>query len=234
MKRICALLYIYMVCLLPVVSQPTADVSLPPDTTATGWYNLGNAAYRQHNIPVAVLCYERALRLNPADDDAAYNLSLCRAALPDRFATPSEMFFVSWGKAVVYGRGASAWLVWSLFLLALTLAFGLFFRHAERVAVKKVAFLALVVCALLMLIAVVSAALSARRFSTERRAVAMTTTPARLQSTRTAPLDRQIHAGTTVTLMGVISPDSLAACTLPDGTEAWIEPRDYEEVATTP
>ncbi|MBP3228376.1 MAG: hypothetical protein J6M53_06315, partial [Bacteroidaceae bacterium] len=68
------------------------------------------------------------------------------------------------------------------------------------------------------------------RFATERRAVVVRTTPLRTRSTRTAPGERELHPGTTVTLTGILSPDSLAAATLPDGTPAWVQPEDCEEV----
>lgn len=232
MKRtLVVLIYIYTVCLTPLAATPQAAAPLPADTTADAWYNLGNAAYRQHDVARAVLCYERALRLNPSDADAAYNLSLCRVSLPDRFAAPPEMFFVSWTKALVYGRTSFSWLMLSLLFMGVALTLWLLFSHTSRPALKKTAFFAFSAAALLTLFALIAAAFAAHKFNHERRAVAMKTTQVRLRSTRTATPDRQFHAGTTVTLTGILSPDSLAACTLPDGTEAWIEPHDYEEVA---
>ena len=40
------------------------------------YYNLGNAYYRADKIAGAVWSYERALQLNPNDDDSRYNLAL--------------------------------------------------------------------------------------------------------------------------------------------------------------
>lgn len=48
------------------------------------YYNLGNAHVRLGALDRAVLSYERALRLDPANEDAAENLRLVRARLPDR------------------------------------------------------------------------------------------------------------------------------------------------------
>lgn len=48
------------------------------------YYNLGNAHVRLGALDRAVLSYERALRLDPGNDDAAENLRLVRQRLPDR------------------------------------------------------------------------------------------------------------------------------------------------------
>ncbi len=230
MNRFVTLLYIYMVCVGFAYADEPSSAPAHTDTTAVEWYNLGNAHYRKHEMAQAVLCYEKALRLNPSDDDAAYNLELCRASLPDRFATPHEMFFVSWFKTLVYGNSYTAWLVWSVVLLALSLVFLLWFRHANRSWAKRCAFFSFALLLLVLLFSLLSAGLTYHKFTSERRAVVMNTTPVRERSTRTAPPIRQLHPGTSVTLNGILSPDGLTSCSLPDGTEVWIEQKDIEEV----
>ena len=230
MKRLFLYIYILYASVLAVAAMPTSELTLPDDTTSSGWYNLGNAFYKSNEIGKAALCYERALRLNPSDDDVAYNLAHLRLSVPDRFGTPAEMFFVSWAKQMIYGRRAISWLMLSLVFLAAMLVAWLLFYHTSRTKIKRIAFFVCLLFAFFTVLSVVSAYVSHHRFATERRAVVMQTTPVRQRSTRTAPADRQLHAGTAVTLTGILSPDSLAACLLPDGTEAWIDPRDTEEV----
>ena len=40
------------------------------------YYNLGNAYYKHNEFAKAILNYERALLLNPGNEDARFNLSL--------------------------------------------------------------------------------------------------------------------------------------------------------------
>ena len=47
-------------------------------------YNLGNAYYKLGEIGKAILWYERALRLDPEDEDARANLALARELIADR------------------------------------------------------------------------------------------------------------------------------------------------------
>lgn len=49
-------------------------------------YNLGNAHYKSGRLGLAVLAYERALRLDPSHDDAAENLTFLGELLADRRA----------------------------------------------------------------------------------------------------------------------------------------------------
>ena len=230
MKRLYLIIYIWSVALQVVLGQPRDAVALPTDTSATGWYNIGNACYRNHEIAKAILCYERYLRLAPSNEDAAYNLARCRTMIADRFGTPQEMFFVSWIKQLIYGYSTSAWLFCSLIFMALFGVAWLCFRHAHGVRWRQIAFYVAILWGMLSLFSLLSAGLAYHRLQTERSAVVMRTTPARLSSTRSAAVDRELHSGTTLLLTGVVSPDSLAACLLPDGTEAWIEPLDCEEV----
>ncbi len=48
---------------------------------AQTYYNMGNALYRLHKLPESILAYQEALKLNPNDEDAKYNLEYVRAKL---------------------------------------------------------------------------------------------------------------------------------------------------------
>ena len=47
------------------------------------YYNLGNAYYRANEIGKAILNYERALRLDPTDEDAKANLEFAQEYIKD-------------------------------------------------------------------------------------------------------------------------------------------------------
>lgn len=60
------------------------------------YYNLGNCYYKTDRIAHAVLNYERAFLLDPADADVRFNLELARAKTVDKIIPESEMFFITW------------------------------------------------------------------------------------------------------------------------------------------
>ena len=42
------------------------------------YYNIGNTLYRMNKLPESILAYEQALKLNPDDEEAKYNLEFVR------------------------------------------------------------------------------------------------------------------------------------------------------------
>ncbi len=50
-------------------------------TSAALYFNLGNAYFRRHQLGRALLCYERARRLQPRDPDIQTNMRLARSQL---------------------------------------------------------------------------------------------------------------------------------------------------------
>jgi len=53
-------------------------------TQSKAYYNMGNALYRAGKLPESILAYTQALRLNPNDEDAKYNLEFVRAQLKNQ------------------------------------------------------------------------------------------------------------------------------------------------------
>jgi tetratricopeptide (TPR) repeat protein len=45
-----------------------------PELVSKGWYNLGNALYRQQQLQEALEAYKQSLRADPSDADAKHNL----------------------------------------------------------------------------------------------------------------------------------------------------------------
>jgi tetratricopeptide (TPR) repeat protein len=89
-------------------------------------YNIGNAYFKMNNIPLAILFYERAYLLKPADEDNNYNLQVARTITVDRFQEIPELFFVRWYNFVSLYLSTNTWAKISLtsfilFLLLLSL-----------------------------------------------------------------------------------------------------------------
>jgi tetratricopeptide (TPR) repeat protein len=84
-------------------------------------YNIGNAYFKLNNIPLAILFYERAYLLNPADENINYNLQIARTLITDRFQEIPELFFVRWYNFVSLFLSTNSWAKISItsFLLCL-------------------------------------------------------------------------------------------------------------------
>lgn len=86
-------------------------------------YNIGNAYFKLNNIPNAILFYERAYLLKPADEDINYNLQIARSLIVDRFQEIPELFFVRWYNLVSLFLSTNTWAIISIttFILCLLL-----------------------------------------------------------------------------------------------------------------
>ena len=86
-------------------------------------YNIGNAYFKLNDIPHAILFYERASLLNPADEDIDYNLQISRTLTVDRFQEIPELFFVKWYNFISLIISTNSWARVSIISFVLSLLF---------------------------------------------------------------------------------------------------------------
>ena len=104
------------------------------------YYNLGGAYYKMDEIARAILNYERALLMDPSNDDIEFNLELARAKAVDKNALVSELFFVRWFRQFVSIMDADSWakvaiLCFIILIFSLTL-----FIFSKKSKTKKIIF----------------------------------------------------------------------------------------------
>lgn len=108
-------------------------------TSATLFYNLGNTYYRQGNLGMAVVCYERALRLDPTDEYARANLEFVQTKLTDRqIDDGSIMTKIKDGIVQTFRANTWAWIAAILF--ALFIGCAAVYLFAVAVPVRKASF----------------------------------------------------------------------------------------------
>lgn len=56
------------------------------------YYNLANAYYKTRDLGRAILNYERALKLNPKNEDIKFNLDLANLQVVDKIVVPPQFF----------------------------------------------------------------------------------------------------------------------------------------------
>ncbi len=100
-------------------------------------YNIGNAYFKLNNIPGAILFYERALLLDPTDEDINYNLNISRTRVVDRMEEIPELFFVRWFNVVSLLLPSNTWAVISIvsFVVCLILLSVYFFTSDYKLKV---------------------------------------------------------------------------------------------------
>jgi tetratricopeptide (TPR) repeat protein len=78
------------------------------------YYNLGNAYFKNNNIPMAILNYERAKKLKPEDEDLEVNLKLANQQIADKMDGAEIHFLSVWKNRMLNTCSERAWSLWSI------------------------------------------------------------------------------------------------------------------------
>ena len=104
------------------------------------YFNLGNAHYKSNNIAFAILNYERALKLDPDNQDFSYNLKLANQKTEDKIDAAPQLFLSQWKNSMVDLMTEKGWskLCIGLIIFALIL-FAMYITMRGR-AIKQFGF----------------------------------------------------------------------------------------------
>jgi tetratricopeptide (TPR) repeat protein len=103
-------------------------------------YNIGNAYFKLNDIPDAILFFERAYLLSPADEDINYNIQIARTLIVDRFREIPEIFFVRWYNFVSLLLSSNTWAITSLVSFLLCLSFLSLYIYSAQYRNKVIGF----------------------------------------------------------------------------------------------
>lgn len=103
-------------------------------------YNIGNAYFKMNNVPGAILFYERAHLLKPADEDILYNLQIARTMVVDKFVEIPELFFVSWFNFLSLSLSSNLWAKISLASFVLFLLLFSLYIYSSKYRLKVIGF----------------------------------------------------------------------------------------------
>lgn len=209
-------------------------------TSATLWYNLGNCHYRLGQLGRAVLDYERALRLDPANQDIRDNLELVNTKITDR-AGERGTFVSNMLDSMAQAAHSNLWAWIALGCFALTVGGAALYVFADAVLLRKIGFFGGIVTVVFSAFFVFFSLRAADIAISDAGAVI--TAPSTILSTAPrTPADRSqeamlLHEGTRVTILDSVR--STGADTVPtmwydvqidNEHRAWLNSRDAERI----
>jgi tetratricopeptide (TPR) repeat protein len=77
------------------------------------WYNLGNAYFKNGELALSILWYERAYQREPGDPRVRENLAIASARVRDKVEPMPLLFIVRWWNDLKGGNSTSALFGWS-------------------------------------------------------------------------------------------------------------------------
>jgi hypothetical protein len=78
------------------------QIEMEGEVSSALYYNLANSHYKLGDMGKAILYYERALRLDPGDDDIQANLKAANQATVDQITPPQEFELARWLIRLLY------------------------------------------------------------------------------------------------------------------------------------
>lgn len=116
------------------------EALLKKGEAAEVYYNLGNSYYKADDIAKAILNYERALLLQPGNNDIRANLDVARSKTVDKMESVPEIFFISWTKALIYSMSVNTWAILGIVCFILLIISLYFFIFSKQIVWKKAGF----------------------------------------------------------------------------------------------
>ncbi len=100
------------------------------------FYNLGNAFFKQNDFTHAILWYERALKLDPGNEDISFNLNVANTKIADKIEPLPELFYKRWYYGLVRLMPVDTWALAGV-VLFITSLLGLVLYQVSRVLVLR-------------------------------------------------------------------------------------------------
>lgn len=193
--------------------------------SATLYFNLGNAYYKLEEMPLAILNYEKALKLSPGDMDARLNLQLANLKITDKIERVPEFFLSQWWRSLVFLFSVHTLAVVTVILGLIGFALLIAYLFLIPVLPKKTAFFSGLVLLFVGLITFILGAVQANYLSSQKEAIVMNASvDAKGSPDAGSKTLFVIHSGLKVNIKQ--SDEDWIKVELPNGNLGWIKQSD--------
>ena len=196
--------------------------------SASLYCNTGDAYYKDGNVPMAILYYERALKLDPSYEDARFNLELLNYSIQDRIDPVPEFILKTLARKVCYLADSDSWAVLFLVFLAVTLFLAIVFIRGAHASWRRVGFFGGIVTLLVAVMCLSFSIWQKQDYMKADEAIVMRpVTSVKSSPSGEASTDLFIlHEGTKVRLIDRVG--TWSNIELADGRQGWMLSSDFE------
>jgi tetratricopeptide (TPR) repeat protein len=190
------------------------------------YYNLGNAYFKTNQIPMAILCYERAEKLMPGDEDVEFNLSIANLKIVDKIEVMPSLFFYRWIDSVMNIFSFEGWAIAGIISIVFAMLFFVLFRITEGAGARKTFFYSGLVLFIFTVKAFWIANIQYNAAVGEKTAIIFTPTV----NVKSSPVENGtnlfvLHEGTKVELLDKVG--EWSKIKLSDGNQGWVETTSF-------
>lgn len=220
----------------PMAERLYKDALIHHGSSSVLFYNLGNTYYRQGNLGMALVNYERALKLDPSNSDARINLEFVKGKIADRQIDEGSIMETLWDNTVTLFK-ADTWAWIAVVLFALFLAGLVTYLFSRVVIVRKISFFGGAIVFILCAAAIIISFAAANRIESDNWAIVLPPASQLSTSPREARTQSEeaflLHEGTKVEIVDSVQTSGEGKWyeVLVAGRErAWIKAADVERI----
>ena len=104
------------------------------------YYNIGNTYFKQNQLAYAILNYEKALKLDPANADILHNIKMANLSVLDKITPIEVIFYKRWWSNFINTFNPSTWALLGIVLFWLAALCVLGFVMIQTALYKRVFF----------------------------------------------------------------------------------------------
>ncbi len=187
--------------------------------------NLGNAHFKNNDLALAILHFEKSLKLSPNYVDARHNLEIAQARTLDKIEAIPELFIYRWWGQIYRLFPVQSWANGSIaFLFLFSCCLGLYFL-ADSSSLKKTGFFIGLAALILALFSLFMAQQQSHNLSNASHAIIIEPT-VNLNSSPSEGSSKLfvLHEGTKVKIVDQL--EGWIEVALPNGNQGWL-PSDH-------
>ncbi|MDY0015032.1 MAG: tetratricopeptide repeat protein [Bacteroidales bacterium] len=206
----------------PTAIHLYTDIISAGNVSADVYYNLGNAYFKNSQLSQAILWYERALRIDPSNEDIIYNIVFANSRITDEMETMPDFFLKRWFKSMYSSLSSMAWAVTSLVLCVCLFIFLVVLLLSASAKRRIFLFFASVLLFLLLAMSITFAYLQHKQSLRDDEAIIMRMSVAVKSMPDKAGTDLfTVHEGLKVRLLDKVG--NWIEVVFPNGHKGWIE-----------
>ncbi|HSN50395.1 MAG TPA: tetratricopeptide repeat protein, partial [Bacteroidales bacterium] len=140
------------------------------------YYNLGNAYFKLNEFPNAILYYEKAMKLDPGNEDIDFNLRIANSKIFDKIEPIPELFYKRWYSSLIGLMSVDGWAWMGIILFVASLVLGMLYFVTSGLFFRKTGFIGGISLMILALIFIFFAYDGFNRTRHDREAIIMNPT----------------------------------------------------------
>jgi tetratricopeptide (TPR) repeat protein len=193
------------------------------------YFNLGNSYYKLNMVAPSIYNYERALKINPLNEDALINLEFANRMAMDAIIALPKSVFQKFSDAVIYKLPYESWAIISILLSFLGALLFLLY-HFSYTSSKKLLFFNTSILSSILLILTVFFAFKAFDYEENTLMAIVFEKTAEIKNGPTLNSDTvfELHEGTKIQVLDGI--DDWMKIKLADGKIGWIIAEYIKEI----